>query len=171
MLGNVMVHYNEQHGKRKKDVMMSRQLHVTDMAPSCLKKSKVLVSAPSAGLMHTYGYSGHTFQRIHFPLQIRPAEPSKLPVTTTSPILHFAAGEVSFGECFEKFNHDPMLPEQDEEPESTTGDIKAQAKKECNLNSVHRLLSLLIKQEFITNYFLLGCSHTLLEGKISGLFC
>jgi hypothetical protein len=161
----VMVHFNE---RRANERMKSLQLHVTDMAPSRPKKSKVLVSAPSAGLVHTYGYSGHTFQRIQFPLHIKPAETSKLPVTTTSPILRFAAGEVSFGDCFENFS-DPMLPEQDEKPESITGGIKAQAKNERNLNSVRRLLS---QQEFApTTEYLLGRSYTSMEGEIPGFLC
>jgi hypothetical protein len=96
------------------------------------------VSSPSAGYGQTFGYTGTTLHTVDFWLSSKPELPK---LTTSSPILDFALGEISYDECFVDGSGE-MLAVKEEEPESTRGGIKAAPKKERNLNSVSCCLSL-----------------------------
>ena len=106
-------------------------------------EAKVTVSAASAGTSYFYGYTGRTLKSINYSLNLKPAPTISTPIlesnnSTTSPILQFAAGDVSFSECFVKSG---SLPIKDEKVESTQAGIKTAPKKPRNLNSVSLLLS------------------------------
>jgi hypothetical protein len=103
-------------------------------------EANVTVSAASAGLSYFYGYTGRTLQAVKHALHVKPEAIASLPPSRgprvsngTSTILQFAAGDVSYADCF---GMDDQLPVKDEKPESTSAGIKTAPKKARNLNSV-----------------------------------
>jgi hypothetical protein len=98
-------------------------------------KSTVIVSTPSAGFAHHYGYARNTLHSVNYTLHIKPQAAPTPPTTTTSSILKYAAGDITYQECFNNEDTEP-LPEHDETPGSTEAGIRHETRKERNTNSV-----------------------------------
>jgi hypothetical protein len=120
------------HHSRDSDTVSSMRV---DFRSRSQRRTSAKVSAPSAGFGHTFGYAGGKLKSVSLRLNVKPSPLAATPASTTSSILDFAAGEISYDTCFGK---DDMLPESEEKPESTSVGIKSAPKKAPNLNSVRQ---------------------------------